>query len=271
MRFLAGLLLVACAGLRAAQTAEDADVARARLELLRIAGLVASGALPEAQLEKARAAVEDAEDSALLRKDIYRQDLTEPQAEAMVAAASRQMERRQQAFDEAKRLVESGAAPQVSLSPVLLDLDFARKQLDLAETRARLARELTEMAEMEASLESRLRESPAEALKIAERFDGDGVFTAAMLAKLETAFAARFGHALPITANGQTAVHQALGFDHRGRVDVGVHPDQPEGVWLRQYLTANRIPFFAFRQAVAGKATGAHIHLGPISPPLGKR
>jgi hypothetical protein len=270
MRFPAGLFLLVCAGLLGAQTAEDADVVRARLELLRVEGLVASGALPEVQSEKARAAVQDAEDRALLRKNIYQQDLTEEQADAMVAAASRQMDRRKQAFDEAKRLVEIGAAPQISLSTVLMELDFARKQLDLAETRARLAREMTQMAEMEVTLESRLSQSPAEALKIAERFDGDGVFTPEMLAKLETAYAARFGHALPITANGQTAVHRALGFDHRGRVDVGVYPDQPEGVWLRQYLTANRIPFFAFRQAVPGKATGAHIHLGPISPPLGR-
>jgi hypothetical protein len=29
----------------------------------------------------------------------------------------------------------------------------------------------------------------------------------------------------------------------------------------------NRIPYFAFRHAVPGKATGAHIHIGPISTP----
>jgi hypothetical protein len=67
---------------------------------------------------------------------------------------------------------------------------------------------------------------------------------------------------------GETAVHRALGFDHRGRVDVGLHPDTPEGAWLRAYLIENRIPFFLFRQAVPGKATGAHIHIGPISPHL---
>jgi hypothetical protein len=67
---------------------------------------------------------------------------------------------------------------------------------------------------------------------------------------------------------GDTAVHRALGFDHRGRVDLAINPDQPEGVWLREYLTANKIPFFAFRQAVPGKATGAHIHLGPMSTHL---
>jgi hypothetical protein len=270
MRFFTGLLLLAVAGILAAQTPEDADVTRARMELLRVQGLVEAGALPQAQLDKARAAVQDAEDGALLRRSLYQQDMTQDQADAMVAAAARQLERRKQAFDEAKTLVESGAAAQISLSPLLVDLDFARKQVDLAETRAKIAREITEMAEAEAAVQTHLSQLPAEPLKIAERYDGDGIFTPSMLLKLESAFALRFGHTLPITANGETAVHRAMGFDHRGRVDVGVHPDQPEGVWLREYLTTNRIPYFAFRAAVPGKATGAHIHLGPISGPVAK-
>jgi len=270
MRFACCFAVSLCAAALAAQTPEDGEIARARLELIRIQGLVQSGALPPAQLDKARAALQDAEDTVLLRKDMFSQDLTEEQADAAVAAAARQLERRQRAYDDARRLVEAGAAPQISLSPLLVDLDFARKQSDLAETRARIAREMVQAAEMEAALETRLRQSPADALKIAERFDGDGIFTPQILSRIESAFAARFGHALPITADGETAVHRALGFDHRGRVDVGVHPDQPEGVWLREYLTANRIPFFAFRAAVPGKATGAHIHLGTISPPLAR-
>jgi hypothetical protein len=56
-----------------------------------------------------------------------------------------------------------------------------------------------------------------------------------------------------------------MGFDHSGRVDVALHPDTAEGAWLLEYLTAHRIPFYAFRQAVPGKATGAHIHIGPGS------
>ena len=51
----------------------------------------------------------------------------------------------------------------------------------------------------------------------------------------------------------------------RGRVDVAIHPDQPEGRWLLEYLVEKHIPYFAFRQAVPGKATGAHIHIGPLS------
>jgi hypothetical protein len=105
-------------------------------------------------------------------------------------------------------------------------------------------------------------------VKTAERFDANGSFTQATLHRVKAAFEARFGKPLPVSAMGETAVHRALGFDHRGRVDVALQPDQPEGVWLRQYLTANGIPFFAFRQAVAGKATGAHIHMGPMSSRL---
>jgi hypothetical protein len=271
MRWFWAFAVLLCVGLPvAAQASGDEEVTRARQELSRIEGLVQSGVLPPAQLEKARDAVQDAEDGALLRKSIFQTDLTEEQADALVAAAKRQLDRRQHAYDTTKQLVDAGAAAQISLSPLLVDLDFARKQADLADTRARLAREMVQAAEMEVTLETRLKQAPDEALKIAERFDGNGIFTPQILLRIESAFAAHFGHGLPITADGETAVHRALGFDHRGRVDVGVHPDQPEGVWLREYLTVNHIPFFAFRAAVPGKATGAHIHLGTISPPLAK-
>ncbi len=271
MRLFWGLAVVLCAGLPAvAQSSADDEVTRARQELSRIEALVESGVLPPVQLEKARDGLQDAEDGALLRKSIFQTDLTEEQADALVAAARRQLDRRQRAYDATKQLVDVGAAAQISLSPLLVDLDFARKQADLADTRSRLAREMVQAAEMEAALETHLRQAPEEALKIAERFDGNGIFTPQILLRIESAFAAHFGHSMPITADGETAVHKALGFDHRGRVDVGVHPDQPEGVWLREYLTVNHIPFFAFRAAVPGKATGAHIHLGTISPPLAK-
>jgi hypothetical protein len=47
-----------------------------------------------------------------------------------------------------------------------------------------------------------------------------------------------------------------------------VSPDQPEGVWLMHFLQTNKIPYFAFRMAVKGMATGAHIHIGPGSTRL---
>jgi hypothetical protein len=251
-----------------AQPAEELPVTQARAAVERVRGLVDSGMLPKAELQKAEDALADAQDAALLRKDIYQQDLTETQADELVAAAGRQFERRRVAFDRVKGLVESGLAPELSLDTFIRDLDFARKQCDLAETRARLAREIAEQAEAEAALMTRMPSEPLEATKDTERFDGNGVFSEAVFRKTEAAFEARFGKPLPVSAMGETAVHRALGFDHRGRVDVALHPDQPEGVWLREYLTENHIPFFAFRHAVPGKATGAHIHLGPGSTRL---
>jgi hypothetical protein len=124
------------------------------------------------------------------------------------------------------------------------------------------------MAQAEQSLQESLTVEPSTAHEIAERYDGDGVFNPRRFAKVESAFETRFGKPLPISAKGETAVHRALGFDHTGRIDVALHPDQPEGVWLREYLSENHIPYFAFRQGVPGKATGAHIHIGPQSTRL---
>jgi hypothetical protein len=269
MPFSKGLLLsFLVAGAVCAQPAEDPLVAQARAALERTRGLAASGVLPRAEVQKAEDALADAQDAVVLRNDIYQQDLTEAQADELVAAAGRQFDRRKKAFDDAKGLVESGLAPELSLSTYLQNLDFARKQCDLAETRARLAREMTAQAEAEAALATRLPSDAPASIQNSERFDGSGVFNEAIFRKTEAAFEAHFGKPLPVSAVGETAVHRALGFDHRGRVDVALHPDQPEGVWLRQYLTENRIPFFAFRHAVPGKATGAHIHLGPGSTRL---
>lgn len=79
---------------------------------------------------------------------------------------------------------------------------------------------------------------------------------------LQQFYLARFGRQLPITAFGQSATHDKLGYDHHNAMDVGVHPDSAEGQALMEHLRANGIPFQAFRQAVPGSSTGAHIHIG---------
>ena len=86
---------------------------------------------------------------------------------------------------------------------------------------------------------------------------------------LDRFFTARFGRPLPVSALGQTAVHDRLGFDHRNAVDVAVHPDSVEGRALLDYLRARGIPFLAFRGPVAGASTGAHVHVGAPSPRTG--
>jgi hypothetical protein len=270
MRFFLGLAL--CAWGLCAQTADDPEVIRAKAQIEKMRELVAAGALPRQQLERAEDQMADAQDAAFLRKTIYGTDLTADEAEAMIAAAGRRLDRREKAFDQAKKLVDSGVASELSLSTSMDELRMAKKEYDLAESRAALVRQLAEMARLEEAMESRAAphgELPGpDAPALAERYDGDGVLAPGEFDRIDRAFEQHFGKPLPVSAMGETAVHRALGFDHRGRVDVAIYPDTPEGIWLRDYLKERRIPFFAFRAAVPGKATGAHIHIGPESTRL---
>jgi hypothetical protein len=265
MRFLLGPILLVCAVCLYAQGPDAPEVARAKAEIEKLRTLVQAGAAPRNQLERAEEQMADAQDAAFLRKTLYGQDLTAEQADEMIAAAARRRDRREKAYEAAKKLVDARVAPATSLTSPLSDVDLARKEYALAETRANLTRELAAMVRAEEDLETKLAETPSEAKSMAERFDGDGIFTTPQFTRVESAFENKFQKPLPVSALGETAVHRALGFDHRGRVDVAVYPDAPEGVWLRDYLTQHHIPYYAFRHAVPGKATGAHIHIGPGS------
>jgi hypothetical protein len=97
------------------------------------------------------------------------------------------------------------------------------------------------------------------------RFNGAASWSLADAGKIEKFFARTFGHALPVSAFGQTATHDRLRFDHRNAIDVALHPDSNEGRSLLSYLRQAGIPFIAFRGPVSGAATGAHIHIGKPS------
>jgi hypothetical protein len=92
-----------------------------------------------------------------------------------------------------------------------------------------------------------------------------GSWSIANLGAIQQFFSNKFGHALPTTAIGQSATHDRLGYDHRNAVDVGLHPDSPEGRALISFLQNAGIPFLAFRSAISGVATGPHIHIGSPS------
>jgi hypothetical protein len=258
------LLLFLCAFFAGAQSPEDPEVVKAKAETERLKELVAAGAAPVVQLAKAEEAMADAEDAAFLRKTLYGKDLSEAQSDEMVDAARRRLDRRQKAYEDAQRLVQLGAVGQLSVNRFRDDVDMARREFDLAQSRAQLTHEIALMAAEEMAIHARV----AQSIGGTQRYDGDGVLSTIGFAKVERAFQAQFGKPLPVSALGETAVHRSMGFDHTGRVDVAVHPDSPEGAWLLEYLRAQRIPYYAFRQAVRGKATGAHIHIGPGSTRL---
>ncbi len=94
------------------------------------------------------------------------------------------------------------------------------------------------------------------------RYNGFTNWSLADAARIETMFASKFSRRLPISAFGQTELHNRWGYDHRHAMDVGVHPDSREGQALTAYLQSAGIPFIAFRQAVPGSASGPHIHIG---------
>ena len=55
-----------------------------------------------------------------------------------------------------------------------------------------------------------------ESAKLGQRFDGNGIFNSQIFRRVEVAFEGRFGHPLPVSANGETAVHRAMGFEPVG-------------------------------------------------------
>lgn len=265
MRWKVPALLVCALSLSAA-TPADEDIAKLR-------ELVAIGAAPRKSLEDAEKRLEDQRDAQILSQTLYAKieldQLTTESSAGMVSAAERQLNRRKQRLEEATKLVDAGAAPRTSLSPFLEDLDRSRRTFDEATHRANLLRELSEFARREAEYEERaeqhLAPSPMGPMPVAERYDGDGVFQTAHWKSTVLAFEKEFHRSIPVSANGETAFHKSLGYDHRGRVDIALEPDSAEGKWLRAHLESMRVPYYAFRGYVRGSATAAHIHIGPPS------
>ncbi len=157
--------------------------------------------------------------------------------------------------------------------------ELAHVERNVSETRQRIS-DVNLMLTETGARDELLRAPPLAAGGYSEtaqliRFNGGANWSLAGAGKVERFFKQTFGHALPVSALGQTAVHDRLGFDHHDAMDVALHPDSPEGRTLMAYLRRQGIPFIAFRGKVAGSATAAHIHIGkpslrlasPLRPP----
>jgi hypothetical protein len=249
----------------------DPMVVRAKLDFDRVKQLVDQGALPRLRLDKAQDDVDDALDMSILKKNIYNSDITSEEADQMVQIAERMAVRRQRAIARMEAMVTSGVLSLAEAQAGGADIERSRTELAMAITRANVVRQLAEAAKLQkqiATMENQAETHPEWNGRLYTRYGGNGVFSAVDRQRVESAFMAHFFRPLPISADGETAVHRSLGFNHRGRIDVGVSPDSPEGLWLLSYLQKNHIPYFAFRSAVPHRATGAHIHIGPQSTRL---
>jgi hypothetical protein len=245
----------------------DLGVVRAQQNLNRIRSLVQQGVLPINDLAKALDGLNDALDMSILRYSALATDLLPEEADQMVTVAERMYLRRQKRAMQNRQLVETGILARSEAEASSSDVISAKLQLDLAIERAGLVKEMA-LQKHQAEIETEAESHPEWNGQMYTRYDGNGTFTRADFSKISSAYLSAFGHMIPVSADGQTAVHTALGFNHAGRIDIALNPDAPEGVWLLRYLQRNHIPYYAFRAAVAHKATGAHIHLGPGSTRL---
>jgi hypothetical protein len=236
--FVLGLALLACAapGVSGAtgRTAKTANAAPKKTEL-------------SVAKEKLETAVDD-----------YKKSLAE-----LIAPLERLVEQQTAELEKVKKLVDEGIVSRREVE------DAERK---LAEARAKAAEAKKDLAEADQILTEALeyeqlarapipRRNAYIATNAMIRYHGTG-WHISQIGSVQNLFTSRFGRALPISAYGQTSLHNRLGFNHANAVDVAVHPDSSEGQALIAYLRGSGIPFLAFRSAVPGKATGPHIHIG---------
>jgi hypothetical protein len=244
----------------------DAPFQHAQENVERIRGLVRQGTLPQSTLDDAEAKLADAQDEMTLSGTLYdaqrSQSMTPEEEAAMVGAAQRRLDRAQSRLEARQKLLDMGIISQSEMAGARNELTQRRLVLELAQNRVKLMDELRQMVAAEEHLQLHTMENSM------LRYDGKNAFKLEELPGIQSDFKAHFHHDLPVSALGQTLLHQSMGLDHRNKVDVALNPDQPEGIWLRAYLERMHISYLAFRNAVAGAATAPHIHIGSMSTRL---
>ena len=217
---------------------------------------------PRVSTSEVSASSADAEDATVLSKTLHTNAHLQPvQWMAMVDAAQRRMLRQVQ-----WNFSLAGSSPSIT-DAAAHELALRLNELDLARVRRIIeAQRLVHYSEadLNRALSSIRWEKPM------RKFEASGKFRAADLIPLSAEFEREFHRPMPITARGETATHLRLGLDHRGKFDVGVPPETPEGIWLRRTLEARQIPYIAFCRKVRGAATAPHIHIGTASTRITK-
>jgi hypothetical protein len=228
-------------------------------EIERLRALVEAGVIPPAQLAKAQQDAHRARLEVLVRRLLQQPDLLPNQTTDLLRGAAELQKAEFEALKRQQDLISIGAAAPNSLVAFRDRLTFADKQFELATSRARLVEEQAKIV----SAEGRLDELIDEELAIWS--EGDPGQWDADILEIDAIYFEEFGQPLPISAAGNTDLHVSMGFDHTGRYDVAVSPDDIEGLFLMSLLEEWEIPYIAFRSAVPGQATGPHIHIGPPS------
>ena len=228
-------------------------------ELQRVRDLVRAGALPRKALAEAETDHLERGYRETLRRTLLSETLEESEIKTMLNAA-RGLERiHRERFNLVMMQVEAGVVPANRLQEAKDALDSAERQSELAESRANLVRQMQRMEAAQTFREEMEGEEPV------YRFYGFDTYQQELLTEIGDMYRQAFGRSPPISAEGDTDMHRSMGLDHTGRIDVAVHPDSDEGMFLTYMLESLGIPYFAFRTAIPGVSTGPHIHVGPPS------
>jgi hypothetical protein len=213
------------------------------------------------------AAPADAELTRLRADVIEKMKESRAQSAKLLALHEQEKARLTKEYQERRALYEQGLLSRAEVTEVEVALTHAITRVeqvkrwimedDIAITEATLRDELIR-------LPSLARGGYSETATLI-RFNGSALWSLSDAPKVEKFFTRTFGRTLPISAFGQTSVHDRMKFDHRDAMDVALHPDSNEGRSLIAYLRQAGIPFVAFRNPIPGAATGAHIHIGKPS------
>ena len=189
----------------------------------------------------------------------FKEDL---EAELQVREANVRVE--EEKLAKQKLLYQSGISSKLEVEKVEADVASARAELNqrkqMLEQAENILAEAQAMEKLLTMPAPRIGSYTTTAALI--RYAGPAPWALENIARVSSFFVTNFKRQLPISAFGQSAVHDRMRFDHRNSVDVALHPDSAEGQALLGYLRSQGIPFLAFRAAVPGAATGAHIHIG---------
>lgn len=231
-------------------------------ELERVQDLVRAGALPRNALIEAESAHLERSYRETLRRTLLNEKLQPHEIRTMLDAAKGLRKIVRGRLDRVMLQVEAQVVPAALLQEAKDALQAANRQVELAESRANLVRQMKRMTDSQTYREELEEEETV------SRFYGFEQYEQELLYEIGDMYRATFGTDPPISAEGDTSFHRAMGLDHTGRIDVSVHPDTDEGAFLIYLLESMGIPYVAFRSAIPGQSTGPHVHVGPPSDPL---
>jgi len=191
-------------------------------------------------------------------------------AQEVVQVQEQEIEATTKKLEQLRQLVAEGlvarnelTAGEEDLAAAKAKLENTRKQISESDT---LIVQVREAEVAEKKLAQTIATQAAASLKLLRltsmRYNGMAGWALANISSVQSFFAGTFGRQLPISTLGQSATHNAMRWDHRNSVDVGLHPDSTEGRALIGFLQSKGIPFLAFRGAIPGVSTGPHIHIG---------